>query len=70
MNGRAAQKAEDIQLVALDVDGVLTDGSVLYGASDQARDQILQYQGRIGHQTAAKQWDRGRHHHGQDLCSR
>jgi len=35
MNGRAAQKAEDIQLVALDVDGVLTDGSVLYGASDQ-----------------------------------
>ena len=35
MNGRAAQKAEDIQLLALDVDGVLTDGSVLYGASDQ-----------------------------------
>ena len=36
MNGRAAQKAEDIQLLVLDVDGVLTDGSVLYGASDQA----------------------------------
>ena len=35
MNGRAAQKAEDIQLLALDVDGVLTDGSVLYGTSDQ-----------------------------------
>jgi 3-deoxy-D-manno-octulosonate 8-phosphate phosphatase (KDO 8-P phosphatase) len=36
MSGRAAQKAEDIQLLVLDVDGVLTDGSVLYGASDQA----------------------------------
>lgn len=36
MNGRAAQKAEEIQLLVLDVDGVLTDGSVLYGASDQA----------------------------------
>mgnify|MGYP005997399807 CR=1 FL=1 len=36
MNGRAAQKAEESQLLVLDVDGVLTDGSVLYGASDQA----------------------------------
>lgn len=36
MNGRAAQKAEEIQLLVLDVDGVLTDGSLLYGASDQA----------------------------------
>ena len=35
MNGRAAQKAEDIQLLVLDVDGVLTDGSLLYGAGNQ-----------------------------------
>ncbi len=32
MSGRAAQKAETIKLVALDVDGVMTDGSILYGS--------------------------------------
>ena len=31
MNGRAAQKAENIELVVLDVDGVMTDGTLLYG---------------------------------------
>ena len=31
MNGRAAQRAETIRLLVLDVDGVLSDGSVVYG---------------------------------------
>lgn len=35
MSGRAAQLAESIQMVVLDVDGVLTDGTVLYGGADQ-----------------------------------
>lgn len=35
MNGRAAQKAESVKLVVLDVDGVLTDGSLLYGNIDE-----------------------------------
>ena len=30
MNGRAAQK-ESIELIVLDVDGVMTDGTLLYG---------------------------------------
>ena len=30
MSGRAAQQAETIKLVALDVDGVMTDGTLLY----------------------------------------
>ena len=30
MTGRAAQKAESIELVVLDVDGVMTDGTLLY----------------------------------------
>ncbi len=32
MTGRAAQKAESIKLVALDVDGVMTDGTLFYCA--------------------------------------
>ena len=32
MTGRAAQKAESVKLVVLDVDGVMTDGTLLYGA--------------------------------------
>ena len=32
MTGRAAQKAESIKLVALDVDGVMTDGTLFYRA--------------------------------------
>jgi len=32
MTGRAAQKAESIKLVALDVDGVMTDGTLYYRA--------------------------------------
>jgi len=31
MTGRAAQIAEAVQMVVLDVDGVLTDGTLLYG---------------------------------------
>ncbi len=31
MNGRAAQRAESIELIVLDVDGVMTDGTLLYG---------------------------------------
>ncbi|MDA0651229.1 MAG: phenylphosphate carboxylase subunit delta, partial [Proteobacteria bacterium] len=34
MTGRAAQKAESIELVVLDVDGVMTDGTLLYGGPD------------------------------------
>ena len=34
MNGRAAQKAENIQWVVLDVDGVMTDGTLLYGEAE------------------------------------
>lgn len=34
MNGRAAQKAENIQWVVLDVDGVMTDGTLLYGEGE------------------------------------
>ena len=36
MNGRAAQKAENIELVVLDVDGVMTDGTLLYGDGETA----------------------------------
>lgn len=35
VTGRAAQIAESIRMVVLDVDGVLTDGAVFYGGSDQ-----------------------------------
>ena len=34
MNGRATQKAENIQWVVLDVDGVMTDGTLLYGEGE------------------------------------
>ena len=34
MTGRAAQKAESIELVVLDVDGVMTDGTLLYRGPD------------------------------------
>ena len=33
MTGRAAQKAEAIKLVVLDVDGVMTDGTLTYGGA-------------------------------------
>ena len=33
MTGRAAQKAEAIKLVVLDVDGVMTDGTITYGGA-------------------------------------
>ena len=36
MTGRAAQLAETVRMVVLDVDGVLTDGSVFYGGTDQS----------------------------------
>ena len=35
MTGRAAQKAELIKLVALDVDGVMTDGRLFYRAMSE-----------------------------------
>ena len=35
MTGRAAQKAESIKLVALDVDGVMTDGTLFYRAMSE-----------------------------------
>ena len=35
MSGRAAQKAESVELVVLDVDGVMTDGTLLYGNIDE-----------------------------------
>jgi len=36
MTGRAAQLAETVRMVVLDVDGVLTDGSVFYGGTEQS----------------------------------
>ena len=35
MTGRAAQKAESVKLVALDVDGVMTDGTLFYQAMSE-----------------------------------
>ena len=35
MTGRAAQKAESVKLVALDVDGVMTDGTLFYRAMSE-----------------------------------
>ena len=34
MNGRAAQIAENIDFIVLDVDGVMTDGTLFYGDED------------------------------------
>lgn len=36
MTGRAAQKAEAIKLVVLDVDGVMTDGTLTYGGAAES----------------------------------
>jgi len=36
MTGRAAQLAEAVRMVVLDVDGVLTDGSIFYGGTNQS----------------------------------
>jgi len=36
MTGRAAQKAEAIKLVVLDVDGVMTDGTLTYGGATES----------------------------------
>jgi 3-deoxy-D-manno-octulosonate 8-phosphate phosphatase (KDO 8-P phosphatase) len=70
MNGRAAQKAEDIQLLVLDVDGVLTDGSVFYGASDQAEIKSFNIKDGLGIKLLQKSGIEVAYHHRQDLCSR
>ena len=46
MSGRAAQKAETIKLVVLDVDGVMTDGTLLYG--DHASSEIKAFNVKDG----------------------
>ena len=48
MTGRAAQLAETIQMVVLDVDGVLTDGSVLYSGPDQTEIKAFNIKDGLG----------------------
>ena len=48
MTGRAAQLAESIRMVVLDVDGVLTDGSVLYGETNQAEIKAFNIKDGLG----------------------
>lgn len=48
MTGRAAQLAESIRMVVLDVDGVLTDGSVLYGGTHQGETKAFNIKDGLG----------------------
>ena len=48
VTGRAAQLAESIRMVVLDVDGVLTDGSVLYGETNQAEIKAFNIKDGLG----------------------
>ena len=48
MSGRASQKAETIKLVALDVDGVMTDGSILYGSQEIAETKAFNVKDGLG----------------------
>jgi len=48
VTGRAAQLAETIQMVVLDVDGVLTDGSVLYSGAGQTEIKAFNIKDGLG----------------------
>ena len=48
MTGRGAQKAEAIKLVVLDVDGVMTDGTLTYGSSVEFESKSFNAKDGIG----------------------
>ena len=48
MTGRAAQKAESIKLVALDVDGVMTDGTLFYHAMSEPETKAFNIKDGLG----------------------
>ena len=48
MTGRAAQKAESIKLVVLDVDGVMTDGTLTYGSAAKSESKSFNVKDGLG----------------------
>ena len=48
MTGRAAQKAEAIKLVVLDVDGVMTDGTLTYGGAVESESKSFNVKDGLG----------------------
>ena len=83
MTGRAAQKAEAIKLVVLDVDGVMTDGALTYGSAAESESKsfnvkdglgikLLQRQGSCCHHRQALRSRRATHSGAgdQNACSR
>ena len=48
MTGRAAQKAEAIKLVVLDVDGVMTDGTLIYGRAVESESKSFNVKDGLG----------------------
>ena len=48
MTGRAAQKAESVKLVALDVDGVMTDGTLFYHAMSEPETKAFNIKDGLG----------------------
>ena len=48
MTGRAAQKAEAIELVVLDVDGVMTDGTLTYGSAAEFESKSFNVKDGLG----------------------
>ena len=48
MTGRAAQKAEAIKFVVLDVDGVMTDGTLTYGGAAESESKSFNVRDGLG----------------------
>ena len=48
MTGRAAQKAESVSLVVLDVDGVMTDGTLVYGGAEEPESKAFNIKDGLG----------------------
>jgi 3-deoxy-D-manno-octulosonate 8-phosphate phosphatase (KDO 8-P phosphatase) len=48
MTGRAAQKAESIKLVVLDVDGVMTDGMLTYASAAESESKSFNVKDGLG----------------------
>ena len=48
MTGRAAQKAEAVTLVVLDVDGVMTDGTVVYRGAGESESKAFNIKDGLG----------------------
>ena len=48
MTGRAAQKAESIKLVVLDVDGVMTDGTLTYASAAESESKSFNVRDGLG----------------------